>query len=307
MSLLSFLCFGFGLSGMILKKNKKSQIRKVFKQVRIKLLMEKEGLWIAPIFASELNKVKKRVLTKDRDFVVVIDGEEGVGKSVLAQQIAAYLDPDFNLDKIVFNSDDFLKIIKDPKTKPGSCVLLDEAFNAANNRASLTEVNRSMIGVATEMRQKNLFVILVLPSFFDLDKYFALWRCRALIHVYFTPEEDRHYVVFPKEQKKFLYLTGKKTYSYAKPKSPFPPFTFPNFYTVDEQEYRKKKAEAFKKRTVSNQARNWLMQRNAYVKYILETLGISQDDVAKIPANYGIKTIGQQAISRIAMELENAR
>ena len=264
----------------------------------------KEGLWIAPLMAKELDKVKSRVLTKDRDFVAVIDGEEGVGKSVLAQQIAAYLDPEFSLDKIVFNSDEFLKIIKDPKVKKGSCIVLDEAFSAANNRASLTEVNRSMIGVATEMRQKNLFVLMVLPSFFDLDKYFALWRCRALFHAYFTPEEDRHYVIFPKESKKMLYLSGKKTYSYSKPRSPYPPFTFPNFYTVDEEEYRKKKAEAFKKRTVSNQARNWLMQRNAYAKYIIRTLGLNQDDVAKIPANYGAKIISQQSISLIMKELD---
>lgn len=270
-------------------------------------MTKKKELKIAPIFAAELQKVKKRVLTKDRDFVCVIDGEEGVGKSVLAQQIASFFDPEFNIDKIVFNSDEFLKLIKAPKIKKGSCIVLDEAFSAANNRASLTEVNRAMIGVATEMRQKNLFVIMVLPSFFDLDKYFALWRCRALIHVYFTPEEDRHYIIFPKEQKKLLYLTGKKTYSYQKPKSPFPPFTFPNYYTVDEDEYRYKKAEAFRKRTVSNQARNWLMQRNAYIKYVLSVMGIAQEDVAKIPANYGIKTIGQQAISRIASELENAR
>lgn len=270
-------------------------------------ILQQKSLWIAPIFAKELDKVRDRVLNKDRDFIAVIDGEEGAGKSVLAQQIAAYLDPNFNLDKIVFTSDDFLRTIKDPKTKKGACIVLDEAFNAANNRASLTEVNRSMIGVATEMRQKNLFILMVLPSFFDLDKYFALWRCKALIHVYFTPDEDRNYIIFPKEQKKFLYLSGKKTYSYNKPRSPFPPFTFPNFYTVDETDYRFKKAEAFRKRTVSNQARNWLMQRNAYIKYILETMGIAQDDIAKIPANYGIKTIGQQAISRIGNELANSR
>ncbi len=265
--------------------------------------MKNQSLWIAPMVKSELDTVKKRVLTKDRDWVMVIDGEEGAGKSVLAQQIAKYLDPEFDIDRIVFNSDEFLKIIKDPKTKKGSCIIMDEAFSAANNRASLSEVNRAMIGVATEMRQRNLFVILVLPSFFDLDKYFALWRCRALFHVYFTKDEDRRYVIFPKEPKKYLFLYGKKTYNYSKPKSPYPPFQFANFYTVDEEEYRLKKSDAFKKRVVSNQARNWLMQRNAYIKYIMETMGMAQDDIAKIPSNYGIKTVGQQQISRVAKEI----
>jgi len=265
--------------------------------------MEEKKLWVAPIVKELLDKVKKRVLTKDRDFVAVVDGEEGSGKSVLAMQLAAYLDPDFNLDNIVFNSDDFLKKIKDPKTKRGACIVLDEAFAAANSRASLTEVNRAMIGVATEMRQKNLFVLLCIPSFFDLDKYFALWRCRSLFHVYFTSEEDRNYIIFPKDQKKLLYLTGKKFYSYTKPHSPYPPFTFANFYPVDEVEYRRKKAEAFKKRTVSNQARIWLTQRNAYAKYIIRTLGVAQEEVAKIPSLYGSIPLSQQSMSLIMKEI----
>lgn len=280
------------------------------KEIRLRRIMIKEEtkekkLWVAPIVMEQLNIVKKRVLTKDRDWVCVIDGEEGSGKSVLAQQIAMYLDPTFNMDRIVFNSDDFLKIIKDPKTKKGSAIVLDEAFAAANSRSSLTEVNRAMIGVATEMRQKNLFVIFCIPSFFDLDKYFALWRCRALFHVYFTNDEDRRYVIFSKEQKKMLYLLGKKTYSYAKPHSNFPPFQFSNFYTVDEDEYRLKKAEAFKKRTVSNQARTWLMQRNAYIRYMLMELGISSNDVANVPTNYGVTRVSQRHVQRVSQDPEN--
>lgn len=262
------------------------------------------GYFIPPILAQQLDKVQNRVLKKDRDFVAVVDGEEGVGKSVLAQQIAKYLDPDFSLDNIVFNSDDFLKIIKDPKTKKGTAIVLDEAFSAANNRASLTEVNRAMIGVATEMRQKNLFVLMLLPSFFDLDKYFALWRCRALFHVFFDHDENRHYVLFPKEEKKYLYLTGKKTYNYNKPRSPFPPMTFSNHYTVDEQEYRSKKQAAFQKRAVSFRAQQWMAQRNAYAKFIIQNMGINQEDVAKIPANYGAPVLSRQSIGLIAKELQ---
>ncbi len=260
------------------------------------------GYFIDGLIRDELDKVKVRVLNKDRDWVAVVDGEEGVGKSVLAQQIAFYLDPNFNLDKIVFNADEFVRIIKDPKTTPGSCVVLDEAFNAINNRASLSEVNRAMIGVATEMRQRNLFVIIVIPSFFDLDRYFALWRCRALIHVYFTPDDERNYVIFPKEAKKYLYLAGKKTYNYSKPRSPFPPCKFSNYYVVDEMAYRFKKSEAFRKRVVSQQAKNWLLQRNAYIKH-LHSLGFTNNELAKLPATYGVKSVSEIQISRILNEL----
>lgn len=255
------------------------------------------------LIRQELEKVKQRVLTKDRDFVAVYDGEEGVGKSVLAMQHAKILDPNFNISKVVFTSDDFIRIIKDPKTKKGSCIVLDEAFNAANSRAALTEVNRSMIGLATEMRQRNLFVLMVLPSFFDLDRYFALWRCRALFHVYFTPEEDRHYIVFDKVSKKDLYLHGKKTYNYTYPKSPFPPCKFLNQYVVDEADYRSKKAEAFKKRTVSNQARNWLMQRNAIIKHAIRVYGLTAEQLNQVLRASSVTPLSPAQISFITNEI----
>lgn len=256
-----------------------------------------------PLIYAELLKVKKRVLTKDRDYVAVYDGEEGVGKSVLAMQHARILDPNFNLTQVVFTSDEFIKIIKDPKTKKGACIVLDEAFNAANNRASLTEVNRSMIALATEMRQKNLFVLLVLPTFFDLDKYFALWRCRALFHAYFTPDEDRHYIVFDKVSKKLLFLHGKKTYDYTYPKAPFPPCKWFNDYVVDEEDYRAKKAEAFKKRTVSNQARTWLMQRNVVIKHVMRSYGYTAEQLNEILRASNVHPLSPAQISFIMNEI----
>lgn len=262
-----------------------------------------ESPFVDSIVRAELEKVKERVLKKDRDYVAVYDGEEGVGKSVLAMQHAKVLDPSFNLDHVVFTADDFIKIIKDPKTKKGTAVVLDETFNAANSRASLTEVNRAMIALATEMRQKNLFILLVLPSFFDLDRYFALWRSRALFHVYFTPEEDRHYIIFPKDAKKLLYLSGKKTYNYQYPKSPFPPSKFFNQYVVDEDDYRAKKAEAFKKRTVSNQARNWLLQRNAMIKYVIRTLGYTAEQINEILRQSNTHPLSPAQISFVMNEI----
>jgi pantothenate kinase-related protein Tda10 len=116
---------------------------------------QKDGFFVDNILKQELDRIINAVTKKDRDFVMCIDGEEGCGKSVLAMQIAKYLDKYFNLDKLVFNSDQFTDLIK--KVKTNSCVVLDEAYNSANARASLTEVNRSMIAIATEMRQRNLF------------------------------------------------------------------------------------------------------------------------------------------------------
>ena len=255
-----------------------------------------------PQIREELLKVRERVLNKDRDFVAVYDGEEGVGKSVLAQQHAVILDPNFTIDNIVFTADSFIKKIKDPNTKKGTCIVLDEAFSSANSRGALTEVNRSMIGLATEMRQKNLFVLLVLPSFFDLDRYFALLRCRALFHVYFTPEEDRHYIVFNKDTKKLLYLLGKKFYDYNKPKAPFAPAKFFNQYTVDEEDYRFKKAEAFRKRTVSGTAKRWLDQRNACIQTLVRKHGYNYASIDQMFKEKKVTSMSSRAYDYVIAE-----
>lgn len=273
------------------------------------ILKKQSDIFVDDIIKPELDKAKYRVLNRDLDFVFGVDGEEGSGKSVLAMQLCKYLDPNFNIDRIVFNSDAIIALIKDPNLNKGSAILLDEAYNAANSRATMSEVNRSLIAVATEMRQKNLFVCVVLPSFFDLDKALAIWRTRALFHVYFSEDYKRgQYTVFPKNVKKDLYLKGKKNYNYHAVKSPYPPCRFFGSYVVNEDEYRLKKSEAFKKRTVSNQAKKWLEQRNAYIKYLYKEIGMNQEAIAKIPTNYGAVCPTQEGISYVLKELlqENA-
>lgn len=261
-------------------------------------MADKIDYYISPPSEKELDRIKKAVINKDRDFVMVIDGEEGSGKSVLAQQIARKLDPKFCLDNICFNADQFIERLK--KAPKYSCIVLDEAFSSANSRSALTEVNRSLIGVATEMRQRNLFVIIVIPSFFDLDKYFALWRCRALFHVYFNKDGSRgSYIIFPKSKKKYLYLTGKKFYDYSKPASPYPVCRFNNHYTVDETEYRKKKAEAFKKRVVSNLAKRWKLQRDALVRELYHNKKVRSAQFEKIFISWGAKPVSQREIQRL--------
>jgi hypothetical protein len=251
------------------------------------------------IILTELNKIKHGVLTKDKDFVVVYDGEEGVGKSVLAMQHAKILDPNFCIDDIVFNSKDFIKKIKDINTKKGKCILLDEAYSSASARQSLSDVNKSMVALATEMRQCNLFVIIVLPSFFDLDRYFALWRCKALFHVYYNEEQERRYIAFDKTTKKLLYLSGKKTYDYSYPRAPFPPSKFYNEYVIDELAYREKKSKAFRGRPISLREQKQILQRNALIRFLMEQLKYTSTQLNLLFRSSGAEEVDHTVLSRI--------
>ncbi len=188
----------------------------------------------------------KEVMTKDWDMVFIVDGYEGSGKSVLAQQMAKYVDPTFNIDRICFNPTDFIQQIN--KASKYEAIVYDEAMEGLSSRAAMSLVNRSLVAVLSEIRQKNLWVFIILPCFFELDKYPAIWRSRALIHVYLGDKFERgKFAFFNQERKKQLYVLGKKFYSYHKPASNFYG-SFSNGYAVDEKDYRAKKSGALKAR-----------------------------------------------------------
>lgn len=246
-------------------------------------MAEINGIFVDNIVAKQIPDIRHEVLKRDKDKHIVIDGREGSGKSMLAFQLAKALDPEFNINKIAFNGKQFEDLIKDPSRKKGDCIILDEAFGSANSRSSLSAINRAMVTLATEMRQLNLFAIIVLPSFFDLDRYFAIWRCDTLFHVYFNKDGDRgQYIIFPFDTKLKLYVDGKKTYNYNAVKSPYPPCHFNKDWVIDEEEYRKRKAEAFRIKKVYTRELKWLERFWKLVEYFHKKEGWQLKQLAEI-------------------------
>lgn len=181
--------------------------------------------------------IAKDVITKDWDMIFAVDGAEGSGKSVLAQQAAFYCDPTLTNDRIVFTPFQFKKAILD--AKKFQAVIYDEAYTGLSSRATMSLINRALVSMLAEIRQKNLFVFVVMPTFFDLDKYVAIWRSRALLHVYVGDNFQRGFFCFYNaDRKKNLYINGKKYYSYAESAGK-PNFRgrFTNRYTVDVDTY----------------------------------------------------------------------
>jgi hypothetical protein len=182
----------------------------------------------------------KETIKKDWDMIFVVDGYEGSGKSVMAMQLASYCDETFNLDRIVFNPDDFKKVIM--ASEPYQAVIYDEAYGGLSSKRALSEVNKSIVQMLTVIRQRNLFVFIVLPSFFDLDKYVALWRSRGLIHVYTGNNMTRGFFRFYNAQrKKDMYVKGKKFYEYRVGKPNFHGRFYDQWPTIDKKAYNDKK------------------------------------------------------------------
>jgi hypothetical protein len=150
-----------------------------------------------------------RIVKKDWDMMFLFDGNEGVGKSTCAQQMALLVDPTFNISRICFTPIELNRSIK--AATRYQAVVYDEAYTGLSSRDTMSVINKTLVKMFAEIRQKNLFIFVVMPTFFDLDKYMALWRSRALIHCYTAKDFERGYFGFYNiDRKKDLYILGKR-------------------------------------------------------------------------------------------------
>lgn len=246
-----------------------------------------------------INNVKPKIAKKDFDWVWVVDGGEGSGKSTFAMQLAKVLDSNFCLDRVCMTPAEFTKAIL--RAKKGECVVFDEAFTGLSSRASLTEINRLLVSLMMEMRQKNLFVIIVMPTFFLLDRYVALFRARGLFHVYLKNGNRGRWVYFNNRKKKLLYILGKKIFSYAKPRTKFYG-RFLGKYVVNEAEYRKKKEAALMNKSRTTRSEKYKLQRDLLFWIIFKHYKKTQMEIARLCKTVGFN-IDRSSIAKIIEEI----
>lgn len=212
--------------------------------------------------------IAKRYVAKDWDMVGIVTGIEGVGKSVLAQQVGAYWDPSLCVDRICFTADEFRDCVI--KAKKQQCIILDEAHGSLSSRSAMSKINKTLVSMMAEIRQKQLYILMVLPSFWELDRYVAVFRSRFLLECYSHGFERGFFKFYSADKKKRVYMGGKKYYeNYVKPD-----FIgrFCKGYYVDESEYRKKKSDSLRKSFENKEKKKdpITLQRNLLVRFLVK-------------------------------------
>lgn len=94
---------------------------------------DKKRLWI--------NYIHYRI-RRNKNFLCMISGQTGSGKSWSALSIAEMSDPEFNIDRVVFSGKDLLALINSGALKKGSCIVWDEAGVDLNNRSWQSTTNK---------------------------------------------------------------------------------------------------------------------------------------------------------------------
>jgi hypothetical protein len=260
---------------------------------------KKAPYYISKKIKQQLDSSKKSVMEEDQDRVFIVTGREGSGKSTLAFQLAYYLDRTFCLDDVCFNAEDFAKKVRNcPKYK---AIVFDEAFNGLSSRGALSHQNKSLLRLLQECRQRNLYIFIILPSFFLLEIYVGIFRSAALFHTNINKKNRklRFYKVYNERQKEVLYRLGKKTSSYYYPKIK----ELHNFFktlppTMSIEEYKKKKYDAFKFEAVeAEKPIKYKVQRDDLLMIMNKEYKISQGEIARRLKAVSKYPITQQAIA----------
>jgi len=241
---------------------------------------------------SSDEKIIKALQKNDKDFFAIVDGPEGSGKSWFAIQWGKYVDPSLNLSRIVFTPEEFKEAVF--RAKKNQCIIYDEAFTGMGARSSLSSINRYLVSLAMQIRQKNLFVILVLPSVFLLDKYFVMFRAKCLVHIYENKGIRGYFRVYNSKKIKLLIQLGAKTMSYSKKVyTRFRGRFYGKFGLGEENEsiYRKKKSKALSESESNPMSAGQIKykeQRDVFIYLFRKISNFTYQEIANYLLDYGI-------------------
>lgn len=184
---------------------------------------------------SNFDDIIPRVKTKNWDYVCIVSGLPGVGKSNFAQNCAKYCSHWFDVTYIAFSAEQFIDMTNN--CPEYSSVILDESFEDMNTGLGNSEAFRKIMNHLQIIRKRHLFIFLCIPDFFDLKKGVSIFRSYHLFLIYSDEEGERgFFCAFDRNTKRQLYIRGKKFLDYSVVEANFHG-TFRRQKCIDEQVY----------------------------------------------------------------------
>ncbi len=181
-----------------------------------------DGGYIDRTLSANLDILAKKI-KNDMHFLILITGHDGVGngKSTLMTHVGSYLtwkinqlhgtENTFTSRNMTFNGRQLER--RSFELPQFSVVGLDEGDDLTIH--GMKDLASNLKKYFRKCRQLNQILILILPSFFELPKFYALSRSTFLLDVQFKGEFERGFFEFYSSQKKkLLYLKGKREWDY---------------------------------------------------------------------------------------------
>lgn len=230
-----------------------------------------DNIYIDNMEAEGLQEAMKSVDRGSDKFMMIIDGRSGVGKSTKGAQLAYILSKGtLDLHKnYAFTYNRFNELIDNPPDN--RVIVLDEAFDIINKRTARTNDNFQMLSKLQKVRLKKLYIIIILLSFYDLDKNVIVSLADLLIHVKRDSVFGRHriYDAYDPEQMLQLYLARRANMDYPDHfDKKIAGATFNKFFPLDVKEYEELKAQSFEQDEKRDKSSKVMNQRNTLIKYL---------------------------------------
>lgn len=241
----------------------------------VKVQVGEYNYYLDGYLKANLDFVKKDVKRRNFDSIILVVGREGYGKTTIAMQMAKYLDESFTVDRVVFTAEQFMDAVRN--AKPYTAIVFDETMGFLSSRGAMSKFNKDLIKIMSEMRSKNLYVFLCIPSLFIMDWYPAEHRSTGMIYVY----KRGNFGSYDYPTKKKCYVEGRKTRSYS---------VSPNFigcytkaFPIDRDAYEKKKQDAINSwNTVKDDEKKYKTKLEKLCSHLLMTNAMSIMDLASI-------------------------
>jgi ABC-type dipeptide/oligopeptide/nickel transport system ATPase component len=124
------------------------------------------------MFAPVIVRVRERLGSENRNWMALIIGETGSGKSYTAMSLAQEIDPSFPEDarRVYFSVTQLVNDIRDNKVTKGMVVILDETGVTFSNRKWWSQENRNFGFLLQAIRHRCFAIIFCLPSMSMMDK-----------------------------------------------------------------------------------------------------------------------------------------
>ena len=126
-----------------------------------------------------IQSVQKRLWKQNKNWLSIITGPTGSGKSWSALSLAEKIDPSFDTSKVVLRPENFMEKVAEREWGQGDVVVFDEAGAGMSAKAHMTKKNRIIDQVLQTFRRQNIAVIFTVPSKSNVDK-----SVRRLLHTY---------------------------------------------------------------------------------------------------------------------------
>ncbi len=122
--------------------------------------------------------IRNRTTQYRKNFIQVITGAAGEGKSYCALSMAEEIDPTFSIERVCFTPSQFMQAIQSVK-KSGQVIILDEMGVAMSSRKWASMSNILTNEVLQTFRYKHIVTFFVVPDFSFVDS-----QARKMAQVY---------------------------------------------------------------------------------------------------------------------------